>query len=345
MTFFTMNRLLPRLALLLGLLSASARADLVVLQYHHISDTTPAATSTSVALFEAQLDLIAELGMKVVSLTEGTRSALAATDRSNQVAITFDDAYSSVYTTAAPKLHERGYAYTIFVNTDAVGRPGYMTWEQLQELAARTEVSIGNHSADHAHLPRRPDEPADAWRRRISHSLDRAQEVLGNRLGTDEPIFAYPYGEFDAALEAEVAARGWFGYGQHSGPIGPGSSPTRLPRFPMADAFGQLPALRNKLRSLAFPIDTSNLPDGIITDNPPPLSLTLPEHLDPGRLTCFASGMGRISSRLMEDGSILVTAAQPFNSRRFRYNCTYPAGHGRYYWLSQPWLDLHQPED
>lgn len=340
-----MNRILPRLALLLGLLSASVRADLVVLQYHHVSDTTPAATSTSVALFEAQLDLIAELGMKVVSLTEGTRSALAATDRSNQVAITFDDAYSSVYTTAAPKLHERGYAYTIFVNTDAVGRPGYMTWEQLQELAARTEVSIGNHSADHAHLPRRPDEPADAWRRRISHSLDRAQEVLGNRLGTDEPIFAYPYGEFDAALEAEVAARGWFGYGQHSGPIGPGSSPTRLPRFPMADAFGQLPALRDKLRSLAFPVDAGALPDGIIADNPPQLALTLPDNLDIRRLTCYASGMGRISVRSGDDNQVLVTAPRPFHSRRFRYNCTYPAGKGRYYWLSQPWLDLRQAED
>jgi hypothetical protein len=41
----------------------------------------------------------------------------------------------------------------------------------------------------------------------------------------------------------------------------------------------------------------------------------------------------------------MVQAAGAFNSRRFRYNCTYPAGEGRFYWLSQQWVDLGQPED
>ncbi|MBE02567.1 polysaccharide deacetylase family protein [uncultured Marinobacter sp.] len=334
------------LAILLAtLLTGAAKADLAVLQYHHVSDATPPSTSTSVSLFEAQLDMIAELGLEVVPLQRGTEAALTRTDDHNQVAISFDDAYASVYTNAAPRLQARGWPYTIFVNTDAVGRPGYMTWAQLAELAARDGVTIANHSADHGHLARAPGESESAWQTRVADSLDRAQRTLNEKLGAEVPMLAYPYGEFDAGLASEVARRGWLGFGQHSGPIGPQSDRRRLPRFPMANAFGQLGSLRDKLLSRALPVDAAALPDGIVDSQPPTLVLTLPDGFDPKRLTCFASGQGRIPVQADNDYRVRVTAPRPIDSRRFRYNCTYPAGNGRYYWLSQPWLDLRQPED
>lgn len=331
--------------LTLALLSTVVRADLVVLQYHHVSDSTPPSTSTSESLFEAQLDMLRDLQLEPVPLLEGTQNALEEGTTRNSVALTFDDAYKSVYTTAAPKLADRGYPYTVFVNTDAVGRPGYMTWGELEELASRDRVTLANHSADHGHLARKPGEPEDQWQQRIEHSLDSAQKELQQRLGIDTPMFAYPYGEFDSALEDHLSDRGWYGYSQHSGPIGVYSAPTRLPRFAMANAYGQLGSLKNKLLSRAFPVDAGNLPDGVIPGNPPILEFPLPEKLSSDRLTCFASGMGRIQIENVEDGMIRVQAPEAFNRRRFRYNCTHPAGDGRFYWLSQPWLDLGQPED
>lgn len=327
-----------------------AVADLVVLQYHHVSDSTPSSTSTSVSLFEAQMDMIADLNLKVVPLQTGTEQALAGAGadggetEQNQLAITFDDAYDSVYATAAPTLSSMGYPYTIFVNTEAVGRHGYMTWEQLAELGQRDGVTIANHSADHAHLARKPDETADEWNSRIDRSLDAAQATLKDKLGTEAPLFAYPYGEFDAALEAKLAERDWYGYGQQSGPIGTNSGATRLPRFPMANAYGQLNGLADKLRSKAFPVVADELPDGVMTNNPPLLSFTLPSSMNASRLTCFASGQGRIDIKV-DDGEVRVQAPDAFNSRRLRYNCTYPAGGGQFYWLSQQWLDPQQPED
>jgi len=326
-------------------LSPLVHADLVVLQYHHVSDATPPSTSTSESLFEAQLEMLGDLELEVVPLLEGTRKALEKGATRNSVALTFDDAYESVYTTAAPLLAARDYPFTIFVNTNAVGRPGYMTWDQLDELASREGVTLANHSTDHGHLARKPDEPKDQWQQRIEHSLDGAQRELKQRLGVDTPMFAYPYGEFDAALEGHLSDRGWYGYSQHSGPIGESSAPTRLPRFPMANAYGRLDSLKDKLLSRAFPVDAGDLPDGVITDNPPVLEFALPEDLSTSRMTCFASGMGRIDIESVEDGMIRVQAPAAFNSRRFRYNCTHPAGDGRFYWLSQPWLDLDQPED
>ena len=329
----------------LVLASFPARADLVVLQYHHISDATPPSTSTSTSLFQAQLDLIRDLDIEVVDLHSATENLFSDNPSQGQhIAITFDDAYESVYSQGADILRDQGLPYTIFVDTAAVGNHGYMTWAQLEELAARDGVSIANHSAGHGHLARKPAEAEADWEQRITRSLDSAQTELQQRFETVLPLFAYPYGEFDEALEAEVAKRGWYGFGQQSGAMGPLSGQARLPRFPMASAYGQLNGLKDKLKSKAFPIDTSLLPDGIMTANPPTLVLPLTKEIQPNHLTCFASGMGRIEFEASDDG-ISVKAPKPFNSRRFRYNCTHPDGNGSFYWLSQQWLDLSQPED
>lgn len=149
-----------RMSVTLGsllLASQAAMADLVVLQYHHISDTTPPSTSTSASLFQAQLDIISELGIDVVDLHDAAENLLSGNPSQNpsqnqSIALTFDDAYESVYSVAADALQKRALPYTIFVDTKAVGNHGYMTWEQLQELATREGVSIANHSAGHGHM-------------------------------------------------------------------------------------------------------------------------------------------------------------------------------------------------
>ncbi|WP_150913010.1 polysaccharide deacetylase family protein [Marinobacter halotolerans] len=331
---------------IMAVTASQAGADLVVLQYHHVSDTTPSSTSTTVSLFRDQLDLIEELGLEVVPLQQGTERALAGElEDTQQIAITFDDAYLSVYDTAARMLDEKGYPYTVFVNTDAVGRRDYMTWAQLEEFRDDSSVTIANHSKDHGHLVQRPDESRQAWRQRIELSLDGAQQALDEKLGTQAPMFAYPYGEYSEPLEAMLDERGWYGYGQQSGAIGQTSDGTRLPRFPMANTYGQIENLETKLTSRAFPVDAAKLPDGVISENPPTLTFPLPETMSASRLSCFASGQGRVDFTISDAGDVVVSAPKPFDSRRFRYNCTYPAGDGNYYWLSQQWLDLSQPED
>lgn len=344
-----MNNAIQRFALaaaaMVALASTPAQADLVVLQYHHVDDSTPPSTSTSRSLFREQLAMVEELGLEVVPLLSGTRAALAGdTEGTSRIAITFDDAYESVYDTAAPLLAERDMPYTIFVNTDAVGGHGYMTWDELAELAQDDRVTLANHSTDHGHLARKPGESGEAWDQRVTASLDQAQQELKERLDQDVPMFAYPYGEYDEALEAKLAERGWLGFGQQSGAIGRYSHDTRLPRFPMANTYGQLNGLKDKLRSKAFPTPAEALPDGVFEQNPPTLTFTVGDEINPDLLTCFASGAGRVDFEVNGE-QISVTAPSANNSRRFRYNCTHPAGDGSFYWLSQQWLNLEAPED
>lgn len=324
-------------------LPAGASADLAILQYHHISDSTPDATSTSPALFQAQLQLIEQLGLAVEPLYEATQKALAG-NGGDAVALSFDDAYSSVYSNAAPILARLNYPYTLFVNADTIGNIGFMTLQQLQELASTGLATIANHSAGHGHLAKTPNEEAKQWQERINQSLDSAQTLLEKEFGKAPPMFAYPYGEFDSALEQQIDQRGWLAFGQQSGPVGATSSRTRLPRFPMANAYGQLQGLENKSLSKALPVAAEDLPDGIVSTNPPHLRITLPNGFTPDKLTCFGSGQGRIKvTANAQQANVQAPAA--FSSRRFRYNCTYPTDNGRFYWLSQPWLDLSRPED
>lgn len=272
-----------------------------------------------------------------------TQKALAG-NGGNVVALSFDDAYSSVYSNAAPILARLNYPYTLFVNTDTIGNSGFMTLQQLQELASTGLATIANHSAGHGHLAKKPDEKVQHWQERVHQSLDGAQTLLEKEFGNAPPMFAYPYGEFDSALEQQMNQRGWLAFGQQSGPVGATSSRTRLPRFPMANAYGQLQGLEHKLLSKALPVPGEDLPDGIVSTNPPHLQMTLPSGFTPDKLSCFGSGQGRIKV-IAKAQQANVQAPAAFSSRRFRYNCTYPAGDGRFYWLSQPWLDLSRPED
>jgi len=64
------------------------------------------------------------------------------------VMIGFDDQYSSIYSTAWPLMQARGFVGTMYVQPQAVGIAGRMTWAQLQELAD-AGWTLGSHPMNH----------------------------------------------------------------------------------------------------------------------------------------------------------------------------------------------------
>lgn len=330
----------------------AAQGEVSILAYHHVSDETPPSTSTTPDLFRDQLDTIEELGMEVVPLDEKTTKAALDEDGddSERVALTFDDAYESVYTRAWPILKEHNIPFTIFVMTDAIddGKDGYMSWDQLEELAEHDLVTIGNHTTDHASLLRREDETPDEQAKRIAKALDGAAERLEEKLGVESRLFAHPYGEFSEPVDRMLEERDWYGFAQHSGVLGPASNPYAIPRFPVANAYGGIDTLKDKLRARNFPVPYQDLPTPVIGEsNPPALDIPLPDGWSASRLNCFASGQGSMTVETSDDDDGTVATVQAdtaFEDRRSRYNCTYPASEGRFYWLSQPWFNREAPE-
>lgn len=347
----------PRLSILITpiflLLSFSSHA-LVVLQYHHVDDVSPQSTTISPAKFIEHMQLIEDLGLEVVDLETATRNLLSGktsahhTQPSNthakmQVAISFDDAYSSIFDNAYPELKRRNWPFTVFVNTRPVnqGNRGIMNWQQIQQLVD-DGVVIANHSVTHAHLPTIPEGlTLNQW---LDQEVLEAQQELKKRLGKVGNMLAYPYGEFTLAMIPWLQKHDMLAYGQQSGPIGEFSHPQALSRFPAAGVYADVKTLKTKLLSLALPIDQSQLHDPIIKadNNPPTFKVKLLNaDYNPAGIQCFASSQGAIDTKVEKQGDeyILTTQAPaPMTGARGRYNCTVmSAQKGRFYWYSQPW--------
>ncbi len=318
----------------------------VILLYHHVSEDTPPSTSVTPGTFEDHLDYLADY--EVVPL-EQIVQALAGeggegTLPPDAVAITFDDAYESVYTEALPRLEERGWPFTVFASTDYIdgNYGGYMTWEQLRD-AERRGATVGNHSRSHRHLIRRdPAESEKEWRERVAADLRHAQSRLQEELESPLRYFAYPYGEFDRGLEAVAAELGFVAFGQQSGPVGPSSDRRHLPRFPVATAYADLDSLGDKLDSRPLPVRVLAPDSRVLAADagPPALRLELPPGpYDRERLRCYVSGQepARIDWRGDE---AVIRARAPLSPGRSKFNCTVPARGeaGVYYWYSYLWI-------
>jgi peptidoglycan/xylan/chitin deacetylase (PgdA/CDA1 family) len=116
------------------------------------------------------------------------------------VSLTFDDGTATQYQAGAA-MATHGMRGTFYVNSSRLGSSDYyMTWAQVQLLAAIGN-EIGGHTAHHVNLPQ--TDPTEA-RRQIC--LDRVN-LLNN--GLDATDFAYPYGAFNATTEQQAQACGY----------------------------------------------------------------------------------------------------------------------------------------
>lgn len=330
----------------LVLLSFSSNA-LVILQYHHISTETPAITSTPPKLFKRHLELIEESGFDVVSIeymADLLRKRKSLPDKA--VVITFDDGFDSIYENAFPLLKKRMWPFAVFVNTQPHNekQSTHMSWEQLRELQDYG-ATIANHSVSHAHLLRRVDDESGV--KIFKSEILAAERELKAKLGTSVKLFAYPYGEYDPQLVKLMREHGFLGFGQHSGAVADDVDQQQIPRFPFGGQYGSEQDFLTKLKTLPVTGAEMEVFDGKtpLPDAPkisehvdkPILKIKSPESLKNIRFSCFASGQGAIDVELV-DGTHIVQAKKPLRPGRSKYNCTAPAGGGRFYWLSQLWI-------
>jgi peptidoglycan/xylan/chitin deacetylase (PgdA/CDA1 family) len=192
-----------------------ARASTLVLCYHAVSPTWPAALSVTPTALRRQLEGLLARGWTATTFTEAV--TLARPGRT--LAITFDDGYDSVRRLAAPLLAELGVPATLFVPTDWPGErmrwPGIdhwavtphadelqaMTWDDIRSLAA-DGWEIGSHTCSH---PRLSTLGEDAIRRELAESRAACERELGQPCRS----VAYPYGDADARVRAAAAATGY----------------------------------------------------------------------------------------------------------------------------------------
>ncbi len=161
---------------------------------HHVTDETPLVDSIIISTthFQAFLD-----GKTIVPV-----AALLKKVQKGACALTFDDALDDLYTVVYPIMKGRALPFCAFISAELVGQPGYITKEQLVELANDPLVTIASHACTHRPLT----DCADAEAEREIRDSKRLLEAM---TGKPVTLIAYPFG---AAGEREFAYAKAAGY-------------------------------------------------------------------------------------------------------------------------------------
>ncbi len=174
------------------------RVRVPILMYHYISPPPPNADiyrinlSLDPNLFEQHLAYLRAEKYDTISL-HALHDALmiGAPLPPKPVILTFDDGYTDHFTAAFPLLQKAGYTGTFFIITEFADRaaPGYMTWEQIQAMAA-ADMQMESHTKTHPDLRGRSYEF-------LVHEILGSIESLNAHTNQQTRFFCFPGGKYD----------------------------------------------------------------------------------------------------------------------------------------------------
>ena len=212
------------LVLALALAACSrGRPEVPILNYHSVGTVADEFT-VPLQAFEEELDWLGANGFHTVSLhdlLESRRNHHPLPPRA--IILTFDDGKEDALRVVLPELRKRGMRATFFIVTGEVGRPGYLSWDGVRELAA-AGMEIGSHTVTHARLA---DVPAD----RADSELLESRRQLQSRLGAPVEALAYPFNSL-RARSVDAAERAGYRIAV-AGPAHGNSELMRLFRVPV----------------------------------------------------------------------------------------------------------------
>lgn len=167
--------------------------------YHYISvppddaDAIRRDLSVPPDVFEQEVKFLYEHGFHTIQLRDLINYFETGTPLPPKpIVLTFDDGYADQYPNAFPTLKDYGFTGTFFIITQFAdtNATAYMTWEEIQEMAANG-MEIGTHTVDHRANLANLD--ANMQRRAIQPARQALEKYLPNVL----PVFAYPAGSYD----------------------------------------------------------------------------------------------------------------------------------------------------
>jgi peptidoglycan/xylan/chitin deacetylase (PgdA/CDA1 family) len=170
-----------------------ARPQVPILCYHQLRDFRASDSRTAkdyivpVANFRNQIKLLADSGYHSILPDQLYDYLLYGKPLpSKPVIISFDDTRLDHYTVALAELNKYGFKGVFFIMTVSLNRPGYMTKEQVKQLADEGHV-IGLHTWNHKNVKTFTEED---WAIQIERPWEQLKAITGKPVD----YFAYPFG-------------------------------------------------------------------------------------------------------------------------------------------------------
>lgn len=179
-----------------------------VLIYHALEDDAhPAGLNepgaqlytVNTSTFRDQMRYLREQGFRVQLLDEVLECGL----QEKVVVLTFDDGHRSSITLAVPILREFGFRAEFFITTGWIGRPNYLTSEEICRLVA-DGMGVGSHGVSHAFLDDLPETEALG-------ELVESRAILTRLIRRPVQWFSAPGGRLRPRLEVLAAQAGFRG--------------------------------------------------------------------------------------------------------------------------------------
>jgi len=169
------------------------RPQVPILCYHRIRDWTASDSKTAkdyivpVNNFRDQIKYLADNGYHTIMPDQLYEYLLKGTPLPPRpIMISFDDSHEEQYIIGREELNKYGFKGVYFIMTVALNKPGYMTKEEVRQLADEGNI-IGSHTWNHSNVK---NYSAQDWVIQIDKPSQELEKITGRKI----EYFAYPFG-------------------------------------------------------------------------------------------------------------------------------------------------------
>jgi len=184
-----------------------SRPQVPILCYHQIRDWSSSDSRIAkdyivpVNNFRAQIKFLADNGYHTIlpdQLYDYLLKGMALPQK--PIMISFDDTRLDQFTIGREEMNRYGFKGVFFIMTVSLGRPGYMTKEQVKQLADEGNI-IGSHTWNHSNIKKYSGED---WTIQIDKPSQQLEKITGKPI----KYFAYPFGLWNKEAIEQLKQRG-----------------------------------------------------------------------------------------------------------------------------------------
>ena len=288
------------------------------LMYHRFDENKYPSTNIQMDIFKQHMEIIKNSKYNFYNPSDLEKN-FHIPKKEKKILITIDDGFSSFYEVAWPYLKKEKIPFILFVSTEAVGKNGYMSWDQIKELEKENIANIGNHSHTHEYLINLKNDD-------FIKDIDTANTNFIKNLGYNPVFFSYPFGEYSSLIIEQISKKFKFSFGQHSGVIDINKNKYELPRFPINEKYGDLKRFEFLIN--LYPLQYKNLypKDKYLINNNPPKFLVefFEKQTNLNNITCFSDEGNEWHKSIIKfnQNRLNIDFREKFIFRRGRVNCS-----------------------